>query len=53
MKTFITNLLSFIFPFEDISGYRSSVFIQQTWLDKIMTSTQVKDYLWTPPYQEK
>lgn len=45
MKTTITNILSFLFPFEEPTS-RTSVFIQETWLEKIMQSTQVKDYLW-------
>jgi hypothetical protein len=46
MKHIITRTLSFLFPFEEYND-RPSVFIQQTWLDKMMTSPQIKDYLWS------
>ena len=45
MKSTITNILTFLFPFEEPTS-RTSVFIQETWLEKIMQPTQVKDYLW-------
>jgi hypothetical protein len=43
----INNLLSTLFPVEKLDS-RPSVFIQDTWLDKVMQPTQVKDYLWHP-----
>jgi hypothetical protein len=49
MKNLIQSILSVLFPFQELND-RASVFVQQTWLDKMMTSPQVKDYLWTPPY---
>ena len=48
MKKIIDNILSFLFPFQDLNN-RPSVFVQQTWLDKIMTSSTIKDYLWSLP----
>lgn len=45
MKTTINKILSFFFPFEEYTS-RTSVFMQQSWLEKVMTSPQVKDYLW-------
>lgn len=45
MKTFICNILSELFPFKEITD-KPSVFIQDTWLEKTMRPTQVKDYLW-------
>lgn len=47
MKTVINNILSFVFPFDDKPS-RTSVFIQESWIEKVMRPTQVKDYLWTP-----
>ncbi len=47
MKNIITNILSILFPFEEPAG-RVSVFMQDTWIERIMKPTQVKDYLWTP-----
>jgi hypothetical protein len=47
MKKTITTILSILFPFREYND-RPSVFIQSTWLEKVMTSPQVKDYLWTP-----
>jgi len=51
MKQHINTLLSFLFPYQEPEP-RVSVFIQNTWLEKTMSPTQVKDYLWTPPYQQ-
>ena len=49
MKIHIINtvkqILSFLFPFQELKD-RQSVFIQDTWLDKVMSPTQVKDYLY-------
>lgn len=45
MKHFINNLLSALFPYKEHT-YRTSVFIQDTWLERIMRPTQVKDYMW-------
>lgn len=45
MKTTINTILSILFPFHELN-YRSSVFIQETWMEKIMNPIQVKDYLW-------
>jgi hypothetical protein len=47
MKTVIHTILSILFPFKDLPS-RPSIFIQETWLEKTMRPTQVKDYLWTP-----
>jgi hypothetical protein len=47
MKTAINNILSILFPFQEPCS-RQSVFIQETWIEKIMQPTQVKDYLWRP-----
>jgi len=47
MKSTINTILSFLFPFREYND-RPSVFIQSTWLEKVMTTPQVKDYLWTP-----
>lgn len=47
MKAIINKILSFVFPFEE-NNTRPSVFIQETWLEKVMRPTQVKDYLWRP-----
>jgi hypothetical protein len=41
----VKEILSFLFPFEELND-RPSVFIQETWLDKAMRPTQIKDYLW-------
>jgi len=49
MKQLITNILSFLFPFEEPIA-RKSVFISETWIENVMRSTQVKDYLWTPSF---
>ena len=46
MKQHINTILSILFPFQELND-RPSVFIQQSWLEKVMTSPQVKDYLWT------
>lgn len=51
MKQHINNILSFLFPYQAPQS-RVSVFIQSTWLEKMMSPTQVKDYLWTPSYQQ-
>jgi len=45
MKNVINNILSILFPFNDKPS-RSSIFIQETWLEKAMRPTQIKDYLW-------
>ena len=45
MKQHINTILTFLFPFEEPTS-RTSVFIQETWLEKIMRPTQMKDYLW-------
>ena len=45
MKEFINNILSFLFPFQELKD-RQSVFLFETWLDKVMRPTQIKDYLW-------
>jgi hypothetical protein len=50
MKNVIQSILTILFPFRELND-RPSVFIQYTWLDKVMNNTQVKDYLWTPPYE--
>jgi hypothetical protein len=46
IKQAVEKLLSILFPFEDFND-RPSVFLQESWLSKIMQPTQVKDYLWT------
>ena len=51
MKKTIQSILSVLFPFREIND-RTSVFVQQTWLEKMMNSPQVKDYLWTPSYDK-
>jgi len=48
MKKLISDILSFLFPFEEPIS-RKSVFIQETWIDNVMRSTQVKDFLWHAP----
>jgi hypothetical protein len=45
MKNIIITILSIIFPFKE-NNTRPSVFIQDTWLEKIMKPTQIKDYIW-------
>lgn len=45
MKNTIINILSILFPFQE-NNTRVSVFIQETWLEKVMRPTQVKDYTW-------
>jgi hypothetical protein len=45
MQSTITTILSIIFPFRELND-RPSVFIQSTWIEKVMTSPQLKDYLW-------
>ena len=49
MKIHIINtvkeILSFLFPFRELKD-RQSVLLQDTWLDKVMSPTQIKDYLW-------
>jgi hypothetical protein len=45
MKEFINNILTFLFPFQELKD-RPSVFLQNSWLDKVMTPTHLKDYLW-------
>lgn len=45
MKTYINKILSILFPFKELNK-RNSVFITETWLEKIMKPTQIKDYLW-------
>jgi hypothetical protein len=47
MKNIVLNILTILFPFKELNE-RPSVFIQDTWLEKIMRPTQVKDYLWRP-----
>lgn len=47
MKNTITLILSKLFPFKEIND-RTSVFIQESWLEKTMRPIQLKDYLWTP-----
>ena len=46
MKSTINTILSILFPFQELND-RPSVFIQQSWLEKTLTSPQLKDYLWT------
>ncbi len=46
MKKTINTILSILFPFQELND-RPSVFIQQSWLEKTLTSPQLKDYLWT------
>ena len=41
----VNEILSFLFPFQELKD-RQSVFLQNTWLDKVMTPTHLKDYLW-------
>lgn len=45
MKAIINTILSFVFPFEE-KPTRVSVFIQESWLEKTMRPTQLKDYIW-------
>lgn len=49
MKIHIINtvkeILSFLFPFRELKD-RQSVFIQDTWLDKVMQPTHLRDYLY-------
>ncbi len=45
MKKTINTILSILFPFQELND-RPSVFIQQSWLEKTLTSPQLKDYLW-------
>jgi len=45
IKQAVEKLLTILFPFEEIDS-RVSVLSEQTWLEKIMRPTQVKDYLW-------
>jgi hypothetical protein len=45
MKKTINTILSILFPFRELND-RPSVFIQSTWLEKVMTTPQLKDYLW-------
>ena len=47
-----SNVLAKLFPFEDLND-RPSVFIQQTWIEKVMNKSQVKDYLWHPTKAEQ
>jgi hypothetical protein len=44
----VKEILSFLFPFEELND-RPSVFIQQGWLEKNLSETHIKDYLWHPP----
>lgn len=46
-----SKILTKLFPFEPFDD-RPSVFIQQTWIEKIMNNSQVKDYLWHPTKSE-
>jgi len=46
MKKTINTILSILFPFRELND-RPSVFVQQSWLEKLLTSPQIKDYLWT------
>jgi hypothetical protein len=52
VKSSINTILTLFFPFKELNA-RPSVFIQSTWLDKVMTSPQLKDYLWTPSISSK
>jgi hypothetical protein len=45
MKKTINTILSILFPFQELND-RPSVFVQQSWLEKLLTSPQLKDYLW-------
>ena len=45
IKTVVNNVLSIVFPHKEPLGL-PSVFIQETWLEKIMRPTQIQDYLW-------
>ena len=44
----VKEILSFLFPFEELND-RPIVFIQQGWLEKNLSETHIKDYLWHPP----
>jgi hypothetical protein len=46
MKQYINTILSFLFPFQELNS-KVSVLSEQSWLEKVMTSPQLKDYLWT------
>jgi hypothetical protein len=45
IKQSIIKLLSILFPFEEYND-RQSVLLQSSWIEKIMTTPQLKDYLW-------
>jgi hypothetical protein len=47
MKKTINTILSILFPFRELND-RPSVFFQDTWLERAMYPTQIKDHLWTP-----
>ena len=46
MKHIITNILSLLFPFQELKD-RPSVFLQESWIERVMRPTQLKDYLWS------
>ena len=45
IKNTIIKLLSIFFPFHEYND-RQSVLLQSSWIEKIMTTPQLKDYLW-------
>lgn len=47
IKTIISRVLTILFPFKELND-RPSVFVQNSWIEKVMMPTQVKDYLWVP-----
>jgi hypothetical protein len=47
MKNAITLILSKLFPYNEPAGH-VSVLMQETWLEKAMRPTEIKDHLWTP-----
>jgi len=51
MKTLISKILSLLFPHQEPSS-KLSIFLEETWLEKIMKPTQVKDYLWNPSFKD-
>ena len=46
-KQVINSILSFMFPFHELND-RQSVLLSDTWLERIMKPTQIKDWLWSP-----
>jgi ABC-type uncharacterized transport system permease subunit len=46
MKKTINTILSILFPFKELNS-KVSVLSEQSWLEKVMTTPQLKDYLWT------